>query len=174
VNSKKCTICGETKNISEFYKQSGISGRPRSNCKKCADVLLKKWRENNKNKTVSYAKKWYAKNIKHVQKYREDHKKRQIENWMTKKYGITPDEKQKIYESQLGLCVFCQKHFKINEMNIDHDHLIEEKRKSVRGLLCGPCNRLLTAVDKFGAEKIIDYIASRPAQGLLFNKAYSI
>ena len=54
-----------------------------------------------------------------------------------KEYGIKPDEYQKMFIAQNGLCAICEDPLKTP--HTDHDH----KTNVVRGLLCGQCNHLL-------------------------------
>lgn len=50
------------------------------------------------------------------------------------KYGITLTEYFDLVEKQRGLCGICCK--ASNHLSVDHDHIT----KTVRGLLCQPCN----------------------------------
>lgn len=55
-----------------------------------------------------------------------------------RKYGITSDEYNELFESQQGRCAICGGHqteFK-KRLHVDHDH----DTGQVRGLLCGTCN----------------------------------
>lgn len=55
-----------------------------------------------------------------------------------KKYGITAEDYDDLYEAQDGECAICGKEFedRYNDPHIDHDHTT----LAVRGLLCGACN----------------------------------
>lgn len=53
-----------------------------------------------------------------------------------KRYGLTEESYQQLFESQAGLCAICaQPH----PLEIDHNHETEH----VRGLLCGRCNKAI-------------------------------
>lgn len=60
------------------------------------------------------------------------------------KYGITRDEKQKLFESQESKCACCGSRDSGNRngWSLDHDHITGE----VRGVVCHSCNVALGAV----------------------------
>jgi hypothetical protein len=121
----------------------------------------KEWRKNNPEHLKELKKKSYQRNrektIKHVKEYRVKnldkillyHKKRYADNpdlfkerRLKFKYGISYEDKEKIYLSQEGKCKICFRPFQISELHIDHNH----KTNSIRGLLCPHCN---TAIGLF-------------------------
>lgn len=59
------------------------------------------------------------------------------------KFGLTSEAFQVLLARQSGLCDICGIEFSHEKRNtapaVDHDH----KSGDVRGILCGPCNRLL-------------------------------
>lgn len=60
-----------------------------------------------------------------------------------RKYGITPERYEAVYEAQGGACAICQHGFGgPRDEHIDHDHITGQ----VRGILCSQCN---TAIGKF-------------------------
>lgn len=62
------------------------------------------------------------------------------DNQVQKLYGLRPGEYQDMYASQGGTCALCQRATgKRKRLAVDHDH----RTGCVRGLLCGPCNKLL-------------------------------
>lgn len=75
--------------------------------------------------------------------------------WRTnnQKYGITLEDFQRMFNSQEGLCGICsllmcncgkQRGKCASQAEVDHDHK-RQGRESVRGLICGACNRGLAA-----------------------------
>ena len=57
--------------------------------------------------------------------------------WM---YGLTREQFASMQLQQNGLCAICGRPPKENTiLHVDHDH----SSGAVRGLLCGPCNRML-------------------------------
>lgn len=85
MEEKTCTLCGETKLVTEFYKRKGYNYR--SACKKCENKIsrdyysqnkdgyyeqrkeyLKQYRENNREKARQYNKEYRQKNLEKVKK----------------------------------------------------------------------------------------------------------
>jgi hypothetical protein len=55
-------------------------------------------------------------------------------------YGLAPGDYDRLYGSQNGTCALCLRATgKSKRLAVDHDH----KTGAVRGLLCGPCNKLI-------------------------------
>ena len=69
-----------------------------------------------------------------------------------KKYGLSAEEWQVLYDIQEGKCAICGKAPSTGRLNIDHNHVLgwkkldpSERKKYIRGLLCYVCNhRILT------------------------------
>jgi Recombination endonuclease VII len=113
---KRCSICGELKERSEFHKSSdrkdGLSGY----CKPCKIEKNQKWREENPGK-------W------------QDNLNSRIWYVRSKKYGVTREKFMEMLKSQNNLCSICKK--EIDESaSVDHCH----NTGQVRGLLCRNCN----------------------------------
>lgn len=75
------------------------------------------------------------------------------------KYGLEPEHKQAIFDSQNGCCAICGYKFgqKTGDMKVDHDH----STGAVRGLLCDLCNRGLGMFrdSQDNLTKAISYLA---------------
>lgn len=57
-----------------------------------------------------------------------------------KRYGITADDYERLYQLQGGRCAICRMATgRTRRLSVDHDHRTGE----VRGLLCRPCNNIL-------------------------------
>ena len=57
---------------------------------------------------------------------------------LKRRYGISPEEYNEMFEMQKGCCYICKRHqteFK-NKLHVDHNHHNGELRR----LLCGNCN----------------------------------
>lgn len=82
---------------------------------------------------VAERKRYYSEN---PNKKSEANRKAQL-----KKYGITPEEYNSLFTSQMGCCAGCGIHqSKYNKrLSVDHDHITHK----VRGLLCQGCNSVL-------------------------------
>ena len=59
----------------------------------------------------------------------------ELNKYLLRKYKITPDEYERIGESQAWLCAICGEKSE-RRLFVDHCH----KSKAVRGLLCHSCN----------------------------------
>lgn len=109
---KKCTKCGETKELSEFHNDLKQKDGLRSWCKECVRA--------------------YAAEHRLRPKSRNDRFKLQ--------YGITLEEAEDLYHKQEGKCAICGEFkgslSKSAGLYIDHDH----ESGKVRGLLCNSCN----------------------------------
>jgi hypothetical protein len=75
-------------------------------------------------------------------------------NWL-RRYNITPDEFDMMYQDQEGCCAICLRHQSELEgtLCVDHCHRTGE----VRGLLCNGCNLLLGRFENKQAE-ILSYL----------------
>lgn len=82
MDKKKCSKCGEIKNVSEFYKNKTKKDGLQSKCKLCSNIELRNWRSKNPNHVRSYEKKWKENN---PEKNRQKKMK-----WAKKKYRICP------------------------------------------------------------------------------------
>ena len=104
-----CKDCGEEKSLDEFYMRP--NGKPLSYCKECA-----------KARTRSRYRKDVA---THAHRARVGHYRR--------KYGITVEQFDEMYEKQGGKCFICEKE---EATHVDHCH----DSGDVRALLCNGCN----------------------------------
>jgi len=88
----------------------------------------KQWRKNNPDKVRSY---W--------RRYRKLHPNMNKNAKLKQQYGITLDEKYKMYEEQKGLCKISKEPMKFEEACVDHDHVTGK----VRGLILDRYNMAL-------------------------------
>jgi len=112
--TKDCSVCKESFTLDNFYTNS-------AKCKPCHKAGSKLWIQNNPEKH-----KEYVDPIKHK------------EYQVKKKYNITLEIKQRIFEEQGGLCKICKRPSSEFKMGLAIDHCHQTGR--VRGLLCGTCN----------------------------------
>jgi hypothetical protein len=71
-------------------------------------------------------------------KHRETFLQRARVHNLKKKYGLSYEEFQSMYETRKGLCDICKGPSEEGRLlSVDHCH----ETGKVRGLLCGPCNR---------------------------------
>ena len=128
---RTCTLCKKKQKESDFYKSN-------HNCKTCKNKMVRSWRKENPEKYFLYDRKIKLKN----------------------KYGMTPEDYDRIFSAQKGKCAICltDDYLKKNRhYNIDHDH----KTGKVRGLLCNKCNQNIGIIEdniKYNLERIIKYL----------------
>ena len=154
--SRRCTRCGVIKPRSDFYK-----GRP--DCKPChkerqrilrsdpqrrAENVrrVQAWRKANPERYLEYQRVYKEKNREQIQRA---NRKRHLK----KQYGLSLPEYEALIEYQAGLCAICRTP-EDGGLHIDHDH----NTGSIRGLLCGRCNKALGLLDddpqKFRAAEL--------------------
>ena len=108
------------------------------------------WISRNREKHAAYNKQWYHKNRERIlaasrAKYCAT---REREKVLMYRYGLTPEEVDRMRALQGDLCAICGCCFPPGRQPaVDHDH----ETLKVRGLLCLNCNRDLGVVEKRGA-----------------------
>jgi hypothetical protein len=142
---KKCSTCGETKGLQEFYKQEcGLLGRTGS-CKPCRRKKTREWAaknkekkykavkeyyENNKEKVAARYKKWLKENPWYFKEYYKQNREIRIE--ANKRFWRSnPDRYKKINEYKMALksgvlvrpdlCRLCGKKGKIVGHHYDYN-----------------------------------------------------
>ena len=109
--NKICTFCNESCPLSSFNKQKGGAQGVNARCRKCIKLIwLRDYGAGNS----------YARNSQYK-----------------RRYGISLDDYEIMYEEQEGRCGICSK--KEDQLCVDHCHDTE----LVRGLLCRKCNLAL-------------------------------
>jgi len=150
--TKKCGKCKKLKSLNDFYTNQGY-------CKPCGKsvhdawvlansetvkaqtknryttnkeemkLAAKQWRKENPERVKATAAAWYEKNT-------ERSKAIARRATLNKKYGLSPEEYEKLLRSQNGVCAICGKAPNGIRLSIDHDH----GTKKIRGLLCSNHN----------------------------------
>lgn len=90
-----------------------------------------------------------------------------------RQYGISRADYWALYAHQLGRCALCRRATGATKrLAVDHDHAKGCSHpptlgcpECVRGLLCGPCNRLLGHI-RDDPTRLVDYLANPPFQQL--------
>lgn len=80
-------------------------------------------------------------------------------------YGLTEGEYDRLYVLQGYVCAGCRRsRGAVRRLAVDHDHATGE----VRGLLCGPCNRMVGHFrdDPATFLRLADYLVNPPARQL--------
>lgn len=107
---KVCSKCGIEKSVEGFHRSKKSKDGLQSACKLCQKKRLSS---------------------------PENMERRQKAAWAgcLKKFGITEDDYNKMFNEQMGLCAICHKPDSIR-LAVDHDH----DTGLIRGLLCKKCN----------------------------------
>jgi len=98
------------------------------------------WRHKNKDDIRRKRKNYRIANRERLKKWQKNYHRKNKDKtrayWLLTKYGLTPDQFQKLLLKQKDCCGICrEKFYKIP--HIDHCHKIGK----VRGLLCAHCNQ---------------------------------
>jgi predicted RNA-binding Zn-ribbon protein involved in translation (DUF1610 family) len=140
---KYCSGCGETKVVTSFGKQKSRPDGVEYRCKKCMQDYRNKRYSNPRIKT---------KLLKSSAAWREKNPDSDANKQLRRKYGITLEQYNTLFQLQNGLCGICgksestrrRKKTQGNErLAVDHCH----ETGVVRGLLCFKCN---TAIGSLG------------------------
>jgi hypothetical protein len=76
----------------------------------------------------------------HHRAFRKQQKKVNHERTVMKTYGLKLGGYGQLYQAQGGVCAICRRATgQTKRLAVDHDH----ETGLVRGLLCGPCNKLV-------------------------------
>jgi Recombination endonuclease VII len=140
---KRCKKCKILKPLAEFYGAKGARDGRRSECKACS-LANRKWYRDNRDRAISYVRAWQQANPDRVKAWRVRNRERRNEQMreihLRNKFGLTPDEYDRILSAQGGVCVLCDRPPTPGiSLHVDHDHGTGE----IRGLLCMRCNNAL-------------------------------
>lgn len=128
-DTKLCTKCKETKDLSEFTRCSRTRSGYQAQCSACRSIARKTQPHYDKRKSRDRFLRW--------------------------KYGITLDEYEELLARQDGMCASCGKEPEEKCLVVDHCH----QTNRVRELLCDTCNRCLGLLgeDADRIEKLARY-----------------
>ncbi len=137
---KRCNVCKETKELTEFHKNKTTPDGAAKRCKECSSRLSREYHEANK-------------------------EKRRFDRYRTK-YGVEREHYELMHNRAEGRCELCgtaEEDLPKKQLCIDHNHETNE----VRGLLCVNCNAGLgglgDSVERL--EKAITYLKERGSYG---------
>jgi hypothetical protein len=141
---KRCKHCGEFKPLDAFYGEKGGRDGKRPECKSCTSARRKKWYQENREREIARVKVWQQANPERLKAWREKNRDRRNEQMreihLRNKFGLTPEEYDRILEAQDGVCALCESPPTPGiSLHVDHDHDPGE----IRGLLCVRCNNAL-------------------------------
>lgn len=144
-DTKRCSVCGETRALTDFYAASGTRDGLRGDCKVCfAARAAKRYREDPE-KVKARVRQWQQENR---ERYRESQRRikqspegrrREREGHLRRKYGITQADYDALLIEQGGGCAICGRKPSKISLHVDHEH----GSNAVRGILCFRCNNAL-------------------------------
>ncbi len=130
--NRKKRIEYDIKNKEKIIKRQKVYGKQYRS--KNAE-RIKQYRIDNKEKIKQYPSNSPEARKIVYEKYRKKHQNK-IRNYkLIKKYNITLEDYNSMYNKQNGMCCICNTYYK--ELVVDHNH----ENGKVRGLLCDICNR---------------------------------
>lgn len=190
-----CQNCKKRKKLSSFGPHNSRKDGMQPWCKLCTKKYHARrrsntdWKKayNGKKRTCSRCHKTFPKtksfwNASNSAKDGLNASCRRCDN-LSRHYGINSQEVDTLYGKQNEKCAICQRHHTLRYLHVDHDHAVylrkhhglgtkEQRRKSVRGLLCSPCNKslgwyeLINPSLKSKWEIVEDYLTNPPAKFL--------
>jgi Recombination endonuclease VII len=135
--TKVCNRCKAEKSWDDFSRRSE-NRRPPAYCKICTNEYKKQWITDNYQHVLDWNADWRK---KHAEKLRLFHRR----NHLKRKYGMTLEQYEALFQQQEGKCAICRER---EPEVVDHDHTTKE----IRGLLCHPCNK---GLGMFRENKIV-------------------
>ncbi len=141
---KRCKQCGELKSLGDFYAEKSGRGGKRPECKACTAARRKEWYRHNREREIARVRMWQQANPERLkasrQRNRATRNRKMREIHLRNKFGLTPDEYERILDQQAGVCALCEYPPTPGiSLHVDHDHATGE----IRGLLCVRCNNAL-------------------------------
>lgn len=131
ITHKRCSKCGETKQVSDFYKTIRSKDGHDGQCKACCKEY---W---SRPDVAERQRKYHRERSR--RKY-DSTKRRNIN--LKQNHNITLEKFHEMLDAQSGKCEICQKSFKSDRgrgIAVDHDH----STGKIRGILCIHCNTIL-------------------------------
>ena len=130
-NLKECPVCGEIEHINQFDSEL-------RRCKKCDKIRHIEYHKNNKDIINKKHREYFKNNSEMINfKNREYGRKNKLlkkEQSIKRKYGITKEIYNIMYNKFSGMCHICKSDNFL--LSVDHNHYTGE----IRGLLCLNCN----------------------------------
>lgn len=136
---RRCKDCGTLKYLIEFRKHKTSLDGYTHQCKACVAVESLAYYHSNKVRILARNRAWNKENKNSISV--------NTRRWVLKKYGMTFEAFQALWDKQEGKCAICEKLLDrvTGDCQIDHKHVEDEEKHDkatgpVRGLLCRQCN----------------------------------
>lgn len=165
VDPKRCSICRESKEVSEFCIDRSTPDGLLRQCRKCKGeryrVLRRRdieavraaerlYRSRNREKTNATSRKWRASHPEEqkeaTKRWRREHPEKRLaahrRHYFKHEYGLSIESLGEHVAEQGNRCAICNTLFgegQTHGPHVDHDHTTGQ----VRGLLCKSCNLML-------------------------------
>jgi AraC-like DNA-binding protein len=124
-------------------RRAGATGSDR-NARRVLPRVASIGTSRNREREIARVKAWQQANPERLKAWREKNRDRRLEQLreihLRNKFGLTPDEYDRIFKAQAGLCALCKSPPTPGiSLHVDHDHGTGE----IRGLLCVRCNNAI-------------------------------
>lgn len=127
-NLKRCSKCGEIKNVTDFYKRIDSTDGYRSHCKQCTVTASKKYRDANKeryrNRWKEYSKENREKILEYHINYREEHpdkvKKSRKKHYEANKEKYAEMHKLRYEQNKEEISNYCKQYYIDNKERISN------------------------------------------------------
>lgn len=165
--AKLCNICGETKPLTEFHRQSSRPDGRQTRCKAC----YRQYHQDNRAKRRAAQAARYHADVEasraYHKQYREANKQVLAERQRQIKYGVSAEQYAETVARQHGRCAICEAPPDHRGLCIDHCH----ETNVVRALLCFHCNHGIGHFrdDAQRMRAAADYVAAHQTKRLLPN-----
>jgi hypothetical protein len=145
MDRKPCRAYGEVKPLEAFYKAAGCVDGRRGECRRCFQAKRKAYRDAHPEVNEAArerTRRWMAENPERFaanqQRFIESGgmKRSTRKSHLKAKYGLTPEDYDRLLEDQGGGCAIGGKPPDGTALHVDHCH----ETGRVRGLLCFSCN----------------------------------
>lgn len=164
IETRKCIRCKELLPLDSFNKDPRYKSGLKSTCKPCLSEYQISYRKTDKHKEYLEAtREKRREQKKEWQKSRKDEDKDYYKNKSLRtRYGISPEEYNKLFMDQEGKCKICgcEETTVANgitrSLAVDHNHT----SGVIRGLLCRKCNTAIGLLkeDKLLLLKAVEYL----------------
>lgn len=135
---KACTKCRQEKPLEEFGLDSRAKDGRQRQCLQCRRKQRSVWKDAHPEEQREMNLAWYEKNYERHReatlKWQRGNREKMHDSMLRSRYGITLEERQRMYVEQQGKCKICGE---AAPLVVDHVH---DRSRRVRGLLCKQCN----------------------------------
>lgn len=148
-----CRRCGFDKPLAEMKRDTRYANGYSSYCRLCHTEQTKTWQRANRERNNATRKRRYHRKRDVIRAQRKARYDPERERWasLARLYKITREQYGRMFEAQSGLCAICHSPPGKRPLFVDHSHHCCPRTPTcgqcTRGLLCGPCNFSLHALE---------------------------